>query len=174
MGFCRYRRILDVLPKRLGRFGLTLHPEKTRLVDFRRPDRRPEGTQRERSSDMLGFTHYWGRSAKGRWVVQRKTAKARFTRTLRRFNEWCRRNRHLPVAEQRSKLNRKLLGHNAYFGITGNAQALNRLRYEVQIRWRYWLSRRSKAGRLTWEQFNRLHKRHPLQPACVVHSIYAT
>ncbi len=98
--------------ERLGRFGLTLHPEKTRLVDFRRPDRRPEGTQRERSFDMLGFTHYWGRSRKGRWVVQRKTARSRFTRTLRRFNEWCR-NRHLPVAKQRTALNRKLRGRSS-------------------------------------------------------------
>ena len=168
------RRVLEVLPKRLGRFGLTLHPEKTRLVDFRRPDRRPEGTQRERSFDMLGFTHYWGRSRTGRWVVKRKTAKSRFTRTLRRFNEWCRRNRHLPVAEQRAVLNRKLRGHDAYFGITGNAKALGRLRYEVQIRWRKWLSRRSRAGWLNWDQFNRLLRRHPLQPARVVHSVYAT
>ena len=123
---------------------------------------------------MLGFTHYWGRSRKGSWVVKRKTARSRFTRTVRRFNEWCRRNRHLPVADQRAVLNRKLRGHDAYFGITGNAQALSRLRHEVQIRWRKWPSRRSRAGRLNWDQFNRLLKRHPLQPARVVHSVYAT
>jgi len=118
---------------------------------------------------LLGFTHYWGRSRKGRWVVQRKTAKSRFTRTLRRFNEWCRRNRYLPLAEQRTMLNQKLRGHHAYFGIKGNAKALDRLRYEVQIRWRKWLSCRSGAGRLTWDQLKRL-----LQPARVVHSVYAT
>ncbi|WP_017926935.1 reverse transcriptase domain-containing protein [Thioalkalivibrio sp. HL-Eb18] len=168
------RRVLDVLPKRLGRFGLTLHPEKTRLVDFRRPDRRPKASQRERSFDMLGFTHYWGRSRKGRWVVQRRTARSRFTRTVRRFNEWCRRNRHLPVVEQRTVLNRKLRGHDAYFGITGNVKALQRLRFEVQGRWRKWLSRRSRAAQLNWIQFNRLLQRHPLQPARVVHRVYAT
>ena len=71
------RRVLDVLPKRFERFGLTLHPEKTRLVDFRSPARTggTSGSQRERRFDLLGFTHYWGRSRKGRWVVQRKTAK---------------------------------------------------------------------------------------------------
>ena len=71
-------------------------------------------------------------------------------------------------------LNRQLRGHDAYFGITGNAQALSRLRHEVQIRWRKWLSRRSRAGRLNWDQFNRLLQRHPLPPARVVHSVYAT
>ena len=80
------RRVLAVLPKRFARFGLTVHPEKTRLVDFRRPSRHGEqGSQRERSFDLLGFTHHWGRSRKGRWVVQRKTAKARFSRAVRQI-----------------------------------------------------------------------------------------
>ncbi len=168
------RRVLEVLPKRLERFGLTLHPEKTRLVDFRRPDRQSGGTQRDRSFDVLGFTHYWGRSRKGRWVVTRKTARSRFTRTLRRFNAWCRRHRHLPVADQRSMLNRKLRGHDAYFGVTGNALALSRLRYEVQSRWRKWLNRRSGRAYMNWAQFKGLLQNHPLQPARVVHSVYAT
>ena len=78
------------------------------------------------------------------------------------------------MADQRAVLNRKLRGRDAYFGITGNAQALSRLRYEVQLRWSKWLSRRSGAARLNWEQFKRLLQRHPLQPARVVHSVYAT
>jgi len=171
------RRVLEVLPKRLARFGLRLHPEKTRLVDFRRPPpavQKGSATQRERSFDLLGFTHFWGRSRKGRWVVQRKTAKARFSRALRQINDWCRRSRHLPVAEQQRQLSRKLRGHEAYYGITGNAQALSRFRYEVQRRWRKWLNRRSHATRLNWSAFNRLLKRYPLPPARVVHSIYAT
>jgi group II intron reverse transcriptase/maturase len=170
------RRVLEVLPKRLARFGLTLHPEKTRLVDFRSPSRagQDRGSQRERSFDLLGFTHYWGRSRKGRWVVQRKTAKTRFSRALRQIGDWCRRNRHRPVAEQQQVLSRKLKGHDAYYGITGNARALSRLRFEVQRRWRKWLNRRSRATRLNWAAFNRLLKRYPLPPARVVHSIYAT
>ncbi len=170
------RRALEVLPKRFERFGLTLHPEKTRLVDFRSPARTggTRGSQRERSFDLLGFTHYWGRSRTGRWVVQRKTAKARFSRALRQIGDWCRRNRHLPVAEQQRVLGRKLRGHDAYYGITGNARALSRFRFEVQRRWRKWLNRRSHATRLDWSAFNRLLTRHPLPPARVVHSVYAT
>lgn len=170
------RRVLEVLPKRLARFGLTLHPEKTRLVDFRSPPRTGQEprAQRERSFDLLGFSHYWGRSRKGRWVVQRKTAKTRFSRALRQIGHWCRRNRHRPVAEQQQVLGRKLRGHNAYYGITGNARALSRFRFEVQRHWRKWLNRRSHAARLNWSAFNRLLKRYPLPPARVVHSIYAT
>jgi len=167
------RRVLEVLPKRFGKYGLTLHPEKTRLVDFRSPRRgRRGGSQRERSFDMLGFTHYWGRSRKGRWVVKRKTAKDRFSRALKRVGQWCRKYRHWRVAEQHAALGRKLRGHFAYYGITGNAHALARFRYEVERRWRNWLNRRSWATRLNWEKFSRLCKRYPLPPPRVVHSIY--
>jgi hypothetical protein len=107
-------------------------------------------------------------------VVQRKTAKTRFSRALRQIGQWCRRNRHRPVAEQQQVLSRKLRGHNAYYGITGNARALSRFRFEVQRHWRKWLNRRSQATRLNWPTFSRLLKRYPLPPARVVHSIYAT
>ena len=166
------RRVLAVLPKRFGKYGLTLHPEKTRLVDFRRPPGSGRGSQRERSFELLGFTHFWGRSRQGRWVVRRKTAKARFSRALKRVAEWCRTHRHWPVAEQQAALSRKLQGHYAYYGITGNAHALNRFRYEVERRWRKWLSRRSRQACLNWAQFDRLRQRYPLPPARVVHSIY--
>jgi group II intron reverse transcriptase/maturase len=167
------RRVLEVLPKRFARFGLSLHPEKTRLVDFRRPPQQGNGgSQHERSFDVLGFTHHWGRSRKGRWVVQRKTAKSRFSRALRRVGQWCQHNRHLPVAVQQRALSRKLRGHCAYYGITGNAKALSRFRYEVQRRWRKWLNRRSHAGSLTWEAFGRLCQRYPLPPMRVVHSVF--
>jgi hypothetical protein len=170
------RRVLDVLPKRFARFGLTLHPEKTRLVDFRRPSRTGEtsDSQRGRSFDLLGFTHYWGRSRKGRWVVQRKTARNRFSRAVRQIRDWCRQHRHLPVAVQQQTLSRKLRGHDAYYGITGNGRALARFRHEVRRQWRKWLNRRSQAARLSWAAFARLVQRYPLPPARVVHSIYAT
>jgi hypothetical protein len=85
----------------LERCGLTLHPEKTRLVDFRCPSPTTQGgSQRERSFDLLGFTHYWERSRKGLWVVPCKTAKSRFRRALRQIGHWCRNNRHRPVPEQ--------------------------------------------------------------------------
>lgn len=167
------KRVLEVLPKRFAKYGLRLHPEKTRLVDFRSPPRTGNGgSQRGRSFDLLGFTHYWGRSRKGRWVVQRKTAKDRFTRALREIGRWCQVNRHVPVADQQKALQRKLKGHYAYYGITGNMRALARFLWEVRRLWRKWLDRRSSGNRLTWEKFVRLIERYPLPPPRVVHSVY--
>lgn len=166
------RRVLEVLPKRFGRYGLRLHPDKTRLVDFRSPNRGGGGSQRGRSFDLLGFTHYWGRSRKGRWVVRCKTAKDRFTRAVRAIGQWCRINRHRPVREQRVVLSRKLKGHHAYYGITGNMPALARFDYEVRRLWRKWLNRRSRDARMSWEVFDRLIARYPLPPPRVVHSVY--
>jgi group II intron reverse transcriptase/maturase len=167
------RRVLAVLSKRFAKYGLRLHPEKTHLVDFRSPPRRgQDGSQRERSFALLGFTHFWGRSRKGRWIVQRKTAKDRFTRALRDIGYWCRAHRHWPVAAQQAALWRKLQGHYAYYGITGNGRALDRFLYEVRRLWRKWLHRRSWRGRMPWEKFARLTERYPLPPPRVVHSVY--
>ncbi len=167
------RRVLAVLSKRFAKYGLRLHPDKTRLVDFRSPPRAGRGgSQRSRSFRLLGFTHYWGRSRKGRWVVQRKTAKDRLTRALREVGHWCRAHRHWPVAAQRAALRRKLQGHYAYYGITGNSRALDRFLYEVRRLWRKWLNRRSWHARMTWDKFVRLSARYPLPPPRVVHSVY--
>ena len=167
------RRVLGVLAKRLGKYGLRLHPEKTRMVEFCKPSKSQRGgSQRERSFAMLGFTHYWGRSRKGRWVVKRKTAKERLGRALREVGHWCRMHRHWPVREQWAALSRKLRGHYAYYGITGNFQALHRFRYEAARRWRTWLNRRHRRRSMTWERFLRLSHTYPLPPARVVHSVY--
>ena len=165
------RRILAVLPKRFGKYGLTLHPEKTRLVEFRRPRRgaRPMPGQ---SFDMLGFTHFWGRSRTGRWVVRRKTASGRLSRALQRMGRWCRVHRHARVAAQQAALNQQLRGHYQYYGVTGNAPALATFHRQVQRRWRTWLSRRSRAAHLSWEAFRRLLRHYPLTPPRVVHSIH--
>ena len=132
------RRVLDVLPKRLAKYGLTLHPEKTRLIDFRRPDRRVsvspdsgDASSRPDTFDLLGFTHYWAMSRKGYWVVKQKTAADRFRRALKRIAEWCRRYRHEPVREQWVALKLKVSGHFGYFGITGNARALRNFRHHI-------------------------------------------
>ena len=167
------RRVLAVLAKRLEKYGLRLHPDKTRMVEFCSPSKSQRGgSQRERSFAMLGFTHYWGRSRKGRWVVKRKTAKDRLSRALRGIGHWCRNHRHWKLREQQAALSRKLRGHYAYYGITGNAQALRRFRYEVERRWRKWLGRRSRSGRMSWERFARLLNTYPLSPVRVVHSVY--
>jgi RNA-directed DNA polymerase len=163
-------RVLDVLPKRFGAYGLTLHPDKTRLVPFRRPDLDDQdGSAGPGTFDLLGFTHHWGPSQSGKWIVKRRTAKDRFSRTLRRIRQWCRVHRHLDVEEQRHALGQKLQGHYAYFGITGNHNALARLLDEVKAVWRKWLSRRSQKGDLTWPQMKGLLKRHPLPPPRIVH-----
>ena len=167
------RRVMAVLSKRLARYGLTLHEQKTRLIDFRRPDRgRPPDDHDGSSFNMLGFTHYWARSRKGSWIIKRKTAKERFTRALRRIWEWCRLHRHRPVAQQHAALSRKLRGHYAYYGITGNAAALNRFWWCVSRAWRYWLNTRSWKARLPWARFAQLLRHYPLPPARVVHSVY--
>lgn len=168
------RRVLEVLPKRFGKHGLRLHPEKTRLVRFTKPrgGPKPPGSDPDHpgSFELLGFRHFWGRSRKGQWVVKRKTASSRFSRTLHRFTDWCRRNRHLPIREQHATLNAKLRGHDAYFGITGNHRMLSALRRQVERVWRKWLSRRSRKAQLTWAQMTALLARHPLARARVVHS----
>lgn len=170
------RRVLAVLPKRFGKYGLTLHPEKTRLIDFRTP-RRPdprERTERPRPGtfDLLGFTHYWARSRKGHWVIKQKTATDRFSRAAKRIGAWCREHRHWSVAEQHAALTQKLRGHYGYYGVTGNSRMLARFLSEVKRRWRYWLNRRSQRGRWTWERFLRLLGSSPLPPPVPVHSIY--
>jgi len=165
------RRVLAVLPKRFEKHGLKPHPEKTRLVDFRRPGGGSDPGGRH-SFDLLGFTHFWGRSRKGKWVVRRKTASPRLSRALRRVGRWCRLHRHRSLADQQAALNRKLRGHYGYYGITGNARALSRFRRETERLWRKWLSRRSRKARLNWEQFRRLLAHYPLAPPRVVHSIY--
>ena len=167
------RRVLAVLAKRFAKYGLCLHPEKTRLVDFRSPPRAGgSGSQSERSFMLLGFMHFWGRSRKGRWVVKRKTAKDRFSRALRAVGHWCRAHRHWCLREQQAALSRKLQGHYAYYGITGNSRALSRFRYEAERLWRKWLGRRSWSGRMTWERFDCLRDDYPLPPARAVHSVY--
>jgi RNA-directed DNA polymerase len=168
------RRVLDVLPKRFGKYGLAIHPDKTRLVPFRSPARSNSNDSDGGSPgtfDLLGFTHFWARSLKGNWVVKRRTAGSRLQRAIRRIADWCRLNRHRPICEQHQTLKQKLLGHFAYFGITGNGGALHHFRDAVQDIWRKWLSRRSRAGPLSWDRFRLLMQRYPLPAAIVVHSV---
>lgn len=157
-------RVMAVLPKRFARYGLTIHPEKTRLLRFRRPRRDGSGLKPE-SFEFLGFTHYWGKSRRGKRILRRKTAKGRLSRALRGINAWARRARHVPVAKQAATLAAKLRGHFNYYGIRGNSESINRFAYEVRRIWKKWLGRRSQRAALTWEKFNRLLQRHPLPAA---------
>ena len=173
------QRVADVMPKRFGKYGLTLHPEKTRLVHFRRPSlfagpKGTEGEMRPKAFDFLGFTHHWCRTRHGGWGVRRKTASARLTRALKRVTEWCRRNRHRPVAEQREELVRKLEGHYQYYGLTWNGRMLRCFRYELMLIWWKWLNRRSQRGTMVWEVFEKLLERYPLPEPVIAHSAYRT
>jgi RNA-directed DNA polymerase len=161
------RRVLDVLPKRFGKYGLTLHPDKTRLVRFTRPTGRPTKTAAQKiaapeSFDFLGFTHFWSESKKGNWVVKQQTARGRFRRALQRVVDWCRRNLHRPIVEQHQALQQKLRGHYQYFGVIGNGRNLWCFRERVQEVWQYWLSRRRRGGGITWERMSRLLRELPL------------
>jgi group II intron reverse transcriptase/maturase len=172
------RRVFEVLPKRLGRYGLAIHPDKTRLVPFQRPrpgsDREDRSQKRPGSFVFLGFTHYWGKSRKGNDVVKQQTASSRLRRAIGAIADWCRGNRHRSLAEQHRELSRKLVGHYGYYGITGNANALGEVFTRATDWWRRWLSRRSWAGRLSWAGFKRLTERLALPGPRVVHSVLLT
>jgi group II intron reverse transcriptase/maturase len=171
------RRVLAALPKHFGKFGLTLHPDKTRLIRFVRPR---FDAQRSTAAapqpepgtfEMLGFLHYWGRSRRGYWVIRQQTSPSRFRRALKRVGEWCRLHRHRPIDEQHATLAAKLRGHYEYYGLTGNSRALARFRSEVCQLWRKWLLRRSQRTTMTWANFVRVLERFPLPSAVCVHSI---
>jgi group II intron reverse transcriptase/maturase len=155
-------RVMGVLGKRMGRFGLTLHPEKTRLLPFRRPPARQDGGKGPATFDFLGFTLYWARAKTGRWAMWCKTRKARLQRAVTSITEWCRDNRHKPVKEQHAALCRRLQGHYNYFGVSGNFQSLQRLQEQVKRAWCKWLRRRSQRTRLNWKRFSELLKQFPL------------
>jgi group II intron reverse transcriptase/maturase len=164
-------RVAEVLPKRLARFGLRLHPDKTRLVRFQRPRRgaSPDRSQRPGTFDLLGFTHYWGKARNGSYVLKRRTSKNRIRRSLRRLNEWCRLHRHYPRPWQHEQLSRKLRGHDNYYGITGNFVALVKFRRRLQWIWRQWLNRRSQRKGMTWKRFYGYLKRNPLPRPYITH-----
>ena len=158
------------LKERFANYGLEIHPSKTRLVRFKRPSKYARRTPKPESFDFLGFTHYWGTSRKGNNVVHRKTSGKRFTRSLKAIKEWGYKHRSLPLKQQQEQINRKLIGHYSYYGITGNIRSLNRLRIEVQKKWRNWLGRRTRKGRANWDASNSLLRNYPLVMPKIVHS----
>ena len=164
------RRMLAVLGKRFGRFGLTLHPSKTRYVDFRfkRPQGRHPATQAT-SFVFLGFTHVWGMSRRGKPVVRQITAKDRYARALHAVKDWCRKHLHLSLKAQHRRLCLMLQGHYAYYGITGNGRRLRWYLHQTERIWKASLSRRSRSGKLTWDRMEKVLDRYPLPPTRIVH-----
>jgi RNA-directed DNA polymerase len=165
------KRVLAVLGKRLERYGLTLHPDKTRIVDFRpkrsggsrHPD--TDGT----SFDLLGFTHVWGLSRRGKNMVRQVTAKSRYARALAAVNDWCRKNRHRTIREQHRHLSAMMRGHFAYYGVGGNHRRLRWFAHQVVRIWQKWLSRRDRQNVVRWTRLNEILRRYPLPPAKIFH-----
>jgi len=167
-------RVFKVLPKRFAKFGLQLHPDKTKLICFSKPPKGNDKDSGKRSTfNFLGFTFFWGKSRKGYWVVKRKTAKDRLQRSVSRINVWCKHNCHESLTFQCKMLNSKLRGHYYYYGVTGNSRSLNSFYRQVACRWKKWLSRRSNR-KLTWYRFSLLTTvNFVLATPKIYHSVYA-
>ena len=164
-------RMMDVLPKRFAKYGLTLHPEKTRLVNFKKPRNGVGGTESPEAFDFLGFTHYWAKSRNGNWVIKQKTAKDRLARSLKRVSSWLREVRHEPIAKQHKQLCSKVRGHIQYYGIRCNSKALCCFVDRTKKLWQKWLSRRShRTKKKKWEWYNGILERFPLPRPAIVHS----
>jgi RNA-directed DNA polymerase len=169
-------RVMAVLPKRFEKFGLTVHPEKTKLVDMRGPsdgNGNTHGGGELGSFTFLGFRHYWAKSRHGRWVIMQKTDSSRLSRAVLNVAEWIKRHRHEPLASQHDALSQKMKGHYGYYGITGNFRSLESYYFAVLRSWFKWLKRRSRERNLTWARFFQYLERFPLPRPVIVHSVYA-
>src|SRR5262249_55929313 len=155
-------RVMAVLPQRMGRFGLSLHAEKTRLVPFGKPRKESSCTKGPDTIDFLGFTLYWRRTRWSGWRVTCKTRSARLTRAIQSVYDWCRSHRHLSIKAQHQALASRLRGHFNYFGVNGNIRSLGALLYHAQTAWLKWLNRRSQRKRFNWERFTDLQRDFPL------------
>jgi len=164
-------RVQRVLGKRLAKYGLVLHAEKAKRVDFRfkRPNGERHAATQATTFDFLGFTHLWGMTERGKHNVYQRTAKDRYARALHKVTDWCRRNRHRPVPEQHARLSRMMKGHFAYFGITGNGRRIRWYAHQVERVWFLSLRRRSRGERGGYRMFAALLQRHPLPPPRIVH-----
>jgi len=165
IGFARRddaERVMALLHERMASFGLTLHPDKTRLLPFRRPPASQQGGKGPATFDFLGFTLYWGRARSGRWCMWCKTRSSRLQRAIKVAADWCRRHRHEPVRVQHAALSRRIQGHFNYFGVSGNYRNLVPLVEATRRHWLKWLRRRSNRSRLTWKRFAAILQRYPL------------
>lgn len=163
-------RVMKVLPKRLGKYGLTLHPEKTRLITLK--EEKDEGKHQNKTFDFLGFTHYMGKSRKGKQILKRKTSSKKMNASLKRMEEWIKTNRYKQsVAELIKELNQKLRGHYGYYGITFNSRKLSSYYRQTQRLLQKWLNRRGGKTVWTWERLRKLTNEWiPLEKPRIYHS----
>ena len=166
------QRVMEVLPKRFAKYGLTIHPEKTRLLEFGRYAEENAKRQGKKPAtfDFLGHTHVCARSRKGKFTVHVRTMKKRFRRGLTAIAEWCQENRHRPVEEQQKTLNAKLRGHYQYYGRPTNYRSIWQFFREVRRIWHKWLSRRTRGNGMTWEKYAAILGKHPLLMPRILHS----
>ncbi len=158
-------RVQDARRKRLGKFGLSLEPSKTKRVEFGRfaqTHAPKQGRARPETIYFLGFTLDCARNQKGNFKVGMRTEKSRLQRSLAHLRDLMRRMRHLPLQEQVINFNRVLRGHDAYDGIAGNIRALQKVHRFVERYWHKMLSSRSRKGDVPWEIFHRIKERYPL------------
>jgi RNA-directed DNA polymerase len=165
-------KVLQLLPKRFARYGLNLHPEKTRLVAFGRAAlaRANRTGDKTETFDFLGLTHKCARGRRGKFTVHVKTMKKRLRRSLKGITEWCRVHRHEDVDKQHATLNAKLRGHYQYYGRPTNYRSLWQFYRTVRRIWKKWLGRRSRGKTLTWAKYAQLLKRHPLMRPRILRS----
>jgi len=161
-------RIYEVLGLRFEKYGLKIHPEKTRLLDFTKPkEKQGKGNS---SFTFLGFTHYWTKSRKGNWIVGRKTDSKKLARAIIAISAWCKANRRQKIQKQWETLKAKISGHYAYYGISLNYRSISEFYEQVKVVWHKWLSRRGWKGSMTWKSFMDYLKDWPLPKPRIVHS----
>lgn len=165
------RYVMEVLPRRFEEFGLSFHPEKTRLVDFRSPTPRSGKRKGEGTFNFLGFTHYWATSRKGVWVIKRKTMRKRLQRAKRALWLWCRKNRSVRLPDQYNTLVQKLKGHYQYYAVMSNYTSVSEYWWFARRAWRYWLSRRSTKSHISWKKFVKMLESYPLPRPKIIHQI---
>ena len=152
-------QFLTELKERFQKFGLELHPEKTRLLEFGRyaaANRRQRGLGKPETFDFLGFTHACGKTRKDKFTVKRLTMRTRLRSKLRAVKAGLRQRLHVPVRDVGKWLQSVVTGHYRYYGVTGNSRALSQFREEVKTLWRRTLRRRSQKGKAPWSLITRL------------------
>ncbi len=164
-------RVLKVLHKRFGKYGLSLHPEKTRLIEFGRfaaQNAARHGGKPE-TFDFLGFTHICARSRGGKFTIHVRTMRKRLRRSLKEVSAWCQVHRHDPVAEQWETLNSKLRGHYQYYGRPTNYRSLWKYYRQVRRIWMKWLNRRNRGKTFIWHDYAKLLNQYPLLRPGITH-----
>jgi len=160
--------VLKVLGKRLAKYGLTLHPDKTRMVNLS-----PYSTEEAESFTFVGFKHYMGKSRKGKPTLLRVTDNKRLNLSLRNFKSWLHTNRQDRIPVMMEKLKRKLVGYYKHYGITHNSSGIQKFYYGVCIRLHRHLNNRGGKQVWTWDRFNKLIKEwSPLPRPRIVHKYH--